>query len=176
MRIISGKDAGRKISSPNKETRPTLDRVKESLFNIIRDKIPGSVALDLFGGSGAIGLEFLSRGGAFVYLCEKDAQNYSVIRKSIDALSYRDQVKLSKSDFRSFLSKIATQFDLVYIDPPYEEGLEYIALKQLIEYNLLKEEALIIVETTGVLDPVDGYEVIDERKYGKIFLTFLKEV
>lgn len=175
MRIISGKYAGHKLSSPKGDTRPTLDRVRESLFNIIRSEIKESTCLDLFAGSGAIGLELLSRGAKYVYFCEKNIENFKVIKKNISALGVEDKSKLFKSDYKNILSKIPEKLDIIFLDPPYNKDMEYEALDLIKKHELCNEDTLIIVEATHSLKNLNGYTLIDERKYGTVILSFLKE-
>lgn len=179
MRIIAGKDSGRKINFPIREgTRPTIDRIKESLFNIIQYRIRDCVCLDLFAGSGSIGFEFISRGASFVYFCDRDRENVKYLNKNISDFSYQDKASISNMDFKKFLysGHIKEDLDLVYIDPPYNENMEYEALDILHRQNLLSLDSLIIVESEGPLKNIDNYEIQDLRKYGKVYLSFLKEV
>lgn len=179
MRIIAGKDSGRKIDFPMKEgTRPTIDRIKESLFNIIQYKIRDCVCLDLFAGSGSIGFEFISRGASLVYFCDRDRENVKYLKKNINNFSYQDKANVSNMDFKKFLLSglIKEKLDLVYIDPPYNDNMEYEALEILHEQNLLSLDSLVIIESEGALKSTDFYEMVDSRKYGKVYLSFLKEV
>ena len=120
MRIISGTAKGTKLYTlEGLETRPTLDRVKESLFNIIYDKAIDSTVLDLFSGSGAIGLEFASRGAKKVYLCDKSKDACKIIEKNIEKTHLEEKVKLLNMDFIKAIKEIKNiKFDIVYLDPP----------------------------------------------------------
>ena len=179
MRIISGKARGTKLYTLEGETtRPTLDRVKESLFNIIQEKIVGSSFLDVFSGSGAIGLEAASRGAKEVILCEKDKNAIKVIKKNIEKTHL--EVTLYETSFENMLEKINKKFDIIYIDPPYKTNLVYETVNKLINLDLLKTDSLIIVET----DEEERVEqalkelnvnIIDKRKYGRVHLIFLNK-
>ena len=179
MRIISGKARGTKLYTLEGETtRPTLDRVKESLFNIIQEKIVGSSFLDVFSGSGAIGLEAASRGAKEVILCEKDKNAIKVIKKNIEKTHL--EVTLYETSFENMLEKINEKFDIIYIDPPYKTNLVYETVNKLINLNLLKSDSLIIVETDEE-ERVEqalknlNFNIIDKRKYGRVHLIFLNK-
>ena len=179
MRIISGKARGTKLYTLEGETtRPTLDRVKESLFNIIQEKIVGSSFLDVFSGSGAIGLEAASRGAKEVILCEKDKNAIKVIKKNIEKTHL--EVTLYETSYEKMLEKLDEKLDIIYIDPPYKTNLVYETVNKLINLDLLKSDSLIIVET----DEEERVEqalknlnvnIIDKRKYGRVHLIFLNK-
>ena len=178
MRIISGKARGTKLYTLEGDiTRPTLDRVKESLFNIIQNDIVGSSFLDMFSGSGAIGLEAASRGAKDVILCEKNREAISVIKKNIEKTHL--DVKLYEMPYEKMLESLDKKIDIVYIDPPYKTDLVYESVKKMLNLDLLGSESLIIVETDEeerVLKQINELEVeiINKRKYGRVHLIFLK--
>ena len=122
MRIISGKARGTKLYTlEGLETRPTLDRVKESLFNIIQERIEDSIVLDLFSGSGAIGLEFISRGAEYAYLCDNSKYAIEIINKNIQKTHFEDKTKVLNKDFKNALQELKNKkFDIIYLDPPYK--------------------------------------------------------
>lgn len=178
MRIISGKARGTKLYTlEGMVTRPTLDRVKESLFNIIQNEIVGSVFLDMFSGSGAIGLEAASRGAKKTILCEKNKEAIFVIKKNIEKTHL--DVKLYEMPYEKMLNSLDEKLDIVYIDPPYKTDLAYESVKKLLDLNLLNDESLIIIETDEeerVLKQINELEIeiINKRKYGRVHLIFLK--
>ena len=178
MRIISGKARGTKLYTLEGDiTRPTLDRVKESLFNIIQNDIVGSSFLDMFSGSGAIGLEAASRGAKEVILCEKNKEAISVIKKNIEKTHL--DVKLYEMPYEKMLESLNEKIDIVYIDPPYKTDLAYESVKRILEKDLLNTDSLIIIETDEeerVIKQIDELEVeiINKRKYGRVHLIFLK--
>ena len=178
MRIISGKARGTKLYTLEGDiTRPTLDRVKESLFNIIQNDIVDSSFLDMFSGSGAIGLEAASRGAKDVILCEKNKEAISVIKKNIEKTHL--DVKLYEMPYEKMLESLDKKIDIVYIDPPYKTDLVYKSVKKMLNLDLLGSESLIIVETDEeerVLKQINELEVeiINKRKYGRVHLIFLK--
>ena len=179
MRIISGKARGTKLYTLEGEnTRPTLDRVKESIFNIIQNEIEGAKILDLFAGSGAIGLEFLSRGAEKAVMCDKSKEAANIIKKNIEKTHMENQAQLINADFENCLEKIKNeQFDIIYLDPPY--ATEYIkkSLEKIIKLNIAKEESLIIIETDDeqrILKEIENIdvEIVDKRKYGRATIIF----
>ena len=184
MRIISGTARGTKLYTlEGIETRPTLDRVKESLFNIIGFEIPEATVLDLFAGSGAIGLEFASRGAKKVYLCDKSKNACEIIKKNIAKTHLEQKVELYNLDFVEAIRKIANQkIDMIYLDPPYKTDFIKIAINELIQNNLLNEETLIMAETDEKekllkqIEEIKEIKIIDKRKYGRANIFFLKKI
>ena len=180
MRIIGGKARGTKLYTLDGDnTRPTLDRVKESLFNIIQTKIPDSVFLDLFSGSGAIGLEAISRGAKKAILCDKSKDAIQIIKKNIEKTHSQERVELHNTDFTECLSKIKEQLDLIYIDPPYKTDFILKALEIIQNSRMTKDTTIIILETDEeerILKQIENlkFEVIDKRKYGIAHIIFLK--
>ena len=149
MRIISGKARGTKLYTlEGNNTRPTLDRVKESLFNIIQQDIQDAVFLDLFAGSGAIGLEAASRGAKRVLLCEVARDAVDIIYKNIEKTHMQDTALLYKMDFKDFLKKeLKDNVDIIYLDPPYQTNYAIQALEILLEEHKIDKQTLIIIET-----------------------------
>lgn len=184
MRIISGKARGTKLFTlEGLNTRPTLDRVKEALFNILNFKLQDAVVLDLFAGSGALGLESISRGAKQAIFSENNREAQKVIEKNIDKTKTKEQSLLIKSDYRNALLTILEKnikCDVVFIDPPYKTDLIRQALEEILKKNVLKEDAIIVLETDEperieqkVADL--NFEIIDNRKYGRVSLFFLKQ-
>ena len=179
MRIISGKARGTKLYTLEGDiTRPTLDRVKESLFNILQNDISDCVFLDMFSGSGAIGLEAASRGAKKVILCDKNKQAIEIIEKNIQKTHLENNVVLYKKDFENMLDNLNEKIDIVYIDPPYKTDLAYKAVKKLLDSNLLTYNTLVIIETDEeerILEQIKELKikVVNKRKYGRIHLIFI---
>ena len=147
MQVITGKYRGRKLISPE-SARPTLQRVKQSLFSTISDKIPNGKCLDLFAGSGALGIECISRGSAFVDFVEVDEDAVNCLKrnlKGIDPTSY----SIQNIDYKVALKRFQDahkKFDLVFLDPPYKSGV-YVSVVEILErYDLLNDGALVIAE------------------------------
>lgn len=181
MRIISGRARGTKLYTlEGDSTRPTLDRVKESIFNIIQSDIKDSIFLDLFAGSGAIGLEAASRGAKKAILCDKSKEAMQIIKKNILKTHLENVVETYLLDFRALLNdKLNEKLDIVYIDPPYKSDFAIQAVSIILENNLITKDSLILIETDRKeeveekLKKVD-VRIIDERKYGRAEIFFLK--
>jgi len=156
MRVISGIAKGTKLNSIDRiTTRPTLDRVKESLFNIIQNKIEDSIILDLFSGSGAIAIEFLSRGAKKAYLCEINYKAIKMIYSNLEKTKLNSKAVVIKNDYKKaleFLSNQKIQFDLIYLDPPYELNLAVDSVNKILKFNLLKEKGNIYEGVRGHFD------------------------
>ena len=182
MRIISGKAKGTKLYTlQGDNTRPTLDRVKESIFNIIQSQIPEATVLDLFAGSGAIGLEMLSRGAKKAILCDKSKEAIGIIKKNIQNTHMEEKVELYNIDFKECIEKVSKEkFDIIYIDPPYETNFIEKSLEKIIEKNIIQENGIIILETDDekrIKKEIEKINVaiIDERKYGRANIIFLSK-
>lgn len=183
MRIIGGTARGTKLFTLEGDTtRPTLDRVKESLFNIIQNEIQESVFLDLFSGSGSIGLEALSRGARKVIFCDNSKNAIKIINKNIEKIHVKDKIEIYNISFTELLkNQIREKIDIAYIDPPYKTDYIYQSLRIIIENEILNHDGLIILETDEekrVLEQIKDLKinVIDKRKYGRAHLIFLKEI
>ena len=180
MRVISGKARGTKLYTLDSNiTRPTLDRVKESVFNIIQNNIIESVFVDLFSGSGAIGLEAASRGAKKVILCEKDKNAANIIKKNIEKTHLNENTILYNMNYEKMIEKLNEKIDIIYIDPPYKTDLAYESLKKMIELELITNDTLIIVETDEeerIIKQMNELEIeiINKRKYGRVYLIFIK--
>ena len=181
MRIISGKARGTKLYTlEGTNTRPTLDRVKESIYNIIQHEIEGATVLDLFAGSGAIGLECLSRGAKKAILCDKSKEAVEIIKRNIEKTHMEECAKIVNTDFETCLEKLKNeQFDIIYIDPPYATDYIFKSLKKIKEIGIAKEESIIIIETDDeqrILKDIGNIEIkiVDKRKYGRATIIFLE--
>ena len=182
MRIISGKARGTNLYTlEGNDTRPTLDRVKESLFNIINSRIYDSVVLDLFSGSGAIGLEFASRGAKEVVLCDKSKKATQIIQKNIKKTHLEDAVSLYNVDFKELLQNEKNKkFDIIYLDPPYKTDYIIQSIEIILKYKLLDEQGLIIAETDEpekTEKQIKKLDIMikDKRKYGRANLLFINQ-
>lgn len=182
MRIISGKARGTKLYTLDGEnTRPTLDRVKESLFNIIQSKIKDCIFLDLFSGSGAIGLEAASRGAKKVILCDKSKEAIQVIKRNIEKTHTEEQTELYHASSQELLeNKIKEKIDIIYIDPPYKTNLAFESVRTILDKKIINKNSIMIIETDEVERVINQIkklklEIIDQRRYGRAHLIFLKE-
>ena len=182
VRIISGQNRGTKLTTLEGEnTRPTLDRVKEPLFNIINFKLEDAIVLDLFSGSGALGLESLSRGAAKAIFCDNSFKAIDVINKNIEKTRNADKAIVIKKSYEKALEEIKSKnilLDIIFIDPPYESNFYYKSLELIKELELLNENGIIILETDDkerILKNIDNeyFEINDVRKYGRVTLIFL---
>ena len=182
MRIISGTARGTKLFTlEGLDTRPTLDRVKEPLFNIINFDLEDAVVLDLFAGSGALGLEAISRGSKKVFLCEKNRNAANIVEKNIEKTKFQDQAILIRNDFEkaiSFIEQLNEKIDVVFIDPPYKTDLIKKSLEKILDSDILNDDFIIIAETDEperILKDINilNINVFDTRKYGRVSLIFL---
>ncbi len=150
MRVISGSARGLKLRSPEGlNTRPTADRIKESLFNIIAPYIYDSTFLDLFSGSGAIGIEALSRGAKEASFVDFDINSINIIKTNISLSKFEQKSSVYHLDVLDAINKLATKskkFDIIFLDPPYNKGLLLPTLKKIEEHKLLKDDGFIICE------------------------------
>lgn len=165
MRVISGKARGKKLKTPeNDNIRPTLDRVKENLYNMIGFSIRNAVMLDLFSGTGAIGIEALSRGAEKVYFVDKDKKSYELTKYNVKSAKLEENAVILNQDAESALTQFENKglkFDIIFLDPPYNKGIVQKILQQLEKYNIMQSEGVVIVET-------DREEETPER-FGKFF-------
>lgn len=178
MRIISGVCRGRKLNTlEGDNTRPTLDRVKESVFNILQNFFADKNVLDLFAGSGALGLEALSRGAEFCVFVDSSKSAVRVIESNIKACRFEDKSEVYLGDFQGAISKFRNKrFDIVFLDPPYHKGLGVEALKLL--YDATSDDAIVILEIDGdeeVFECVGGFAKYDLRSYGRVKVVFYRK-
>ena len=167
-------------------TRPTTDRVKESLFNIIHQLMEGSVVLDLFSGSGSLGIEALSRGAKMSVFCDKDLGTTQLIKRNLKHCKLEAHSVVLCCDFKQAVKKISTQRadydkpDIVFLDPPYDTGLLQEALNKIIEADILTKGAIIVAEhaKNDVVLKEEAlqkeYLVVREEKYGDTLISFIK--
>ena len=164
MHIISGKYRGKKLKGFNIEgTRQTMDRVKESLFGMIQNYVEGSKVLDLFAGSGALGLEAISNGANEAYLIDNNEEAIRVIKDNMKNMN--DDIKVIKSDYKKFLKETDLKFDIIFLDPPYRKGLMGKALKIIEERELLTESGIVVCEYE-YNDFTTNLNLFKEKSYG----------
>jgi len=174
MRIIGGQARGRRLKTiKGVKTRPTLDRVKEALFNILGSVVVEARILDLFAGTGSLGLEALSRGAASVTFIEKNKKSIKVINENIQLCGFSDRAVLRNLDVYIFLQQTDDKFDLVLMDPPYNKGLAIRAIEIILKKALLVKEGMIVVEHSSIENPGDfpQLKVIRNRTYGDTGIT-----
>lgn len=174
MRVITGKYKGRALVAPKNCARPTLDRTKETLFNILNGDIPDSVVLDLFGGSGQLALECLSRGAERAVLCDNSRDAAQAIKTNFAKVGLTPE--LFVCDYSACLSAlVGSRFDLVFVDPPYKSDYYLDVLSKLQKLSLLSEEGKVVCEHAaehGLPDEVGNLEKYDERKIGSVSFSF----
>lgn len=181
MRVISGIAKGTILYSlEGNTTRPTLDRVKEALFNIIQNNIYNAYVLDLFAGSGALGIEALSRGARKSIFCDKSNNAIKIVKKNIEKTHLQDKSQIIKENYKKALQILESKykFDLIFIDPPYDDNIAVDAVVKIIEKDLLSEDGIIILETDNEKRELENLNnidvnVYDLRKYGRVKLIFL---
>ncbi len=180
MRIISGKAKGTKLYTlDGTNTRPTLDRVKESLFNIIQHELVDSIILDLFAGSGALGIESVSRGAKKAILCDNSYDAINIIKSNIRKCHVETNIELIYNDYKKCLSKIKEKVDIIFVDPPYKMNIAVEAIKLIIDKDILNNNGIIILETDdeireiNQLKTINNINIRDLRKYGRVKLIFL---
>jgi len=178
MRVIAGTAKGKQLKMvPGEGTRPVSDRVKEAAFNILTYDTPDSRFLDLFAGTGAVGIEALSRGAAHATFVEKAAQAVRVVRENLRATGLTAQATVIHGDAFEFLRKTDQQFDIIYIAPPQYLGLWAKAMRALDERPILSAEGVIVVQIfPKEFEPLDlqHYTLTDRRTYGSTMLCFYR--
>ena len=175
MRIVGGKFKGRTLLAfDGDKIRPTSDKARESLFNILQFQISNTKFLDLFGGTGAVGLEALSRGATGVYVIDASIDSIRLINKNKEKLNIQNGLVVKHLDAVEFLKTTDQKFDIIFVDPPYKEGY-YEKVAPLL-YNVLQDGGIAILESENELDiNAVGLSVYDNRKYGRTRFTFLKK-
>lgn len=192
MRIIAGKYKSKKIEGPKtKSTRPTLDRVKEALFSIIRDYINEAYVLDLFAGTGNLSIESISRGAKFAWLNDKEKTSISTILTNISLTKSNEYVKITNKDYIKCLKNIDNEnilFDIIFLDPPYDSnyGLNTLKIISDSRQKYLKKDGIIVYETDknfvnkiskkdqNAFDQFENLVCFDERTYGGVILKLYK--
>ena len=179
MKIISGKYKGRNLDGHNLDgTRPTMERVKESLFAIIQNHLDNAVVLDLFSGSGNLGIEALSEGASFAYLVDFNKKAADTIKKNLNTIGIKE-AEVINLDYKKALNYLKDKkMDLIFLDPPYKTDFIEQSIKLIDEYNILNDDGLIICENDS-LDKIvypDNYEVVKDRKYGDKWVVILKKI
>ncbi|MBE5746290.1 MAG: 16S rRNA (guanine(966)-N(2))-methyltransferase RsmD [Clostridiales bacterium] len=180
MRIIAGKYKYKRLFEFNvPTTRPTSDKVKESLFDILGD-LDDTTCLDLFAGTGALGLEALSRGAKFCYFVEQNLDIYKILVKNFQNVGVeKNSVNVLRCDYLKALKGYKSKnlkFDVIFIDPPYKLDLAEKAIDFILDNNLLNENGLICWEhDKGKLEKIEHYNIIKHKKYGSIYLTVLND-
>ena len=175
MRVISGTARGRRLRElPGMDTRPTTDKVKESLFNIIQFDIEGRRVLDLFGGTGQLGIEALSRGAMHCTFVDSSRQAVSVINENVRTVGFAPCSTVRQGDALAFVAACKEKYDLIFLDPPYQTQLLENCVEAVVKFDILSEHGIMICESAlekQLPDPAAPYCKGREYRYGKIKLT-----
>lgn len=177
MRIIAGSRKGHKLCDfEGMDIRPTTDRVKESIFNLIQEYIQDAECLDLFGGSGALSFEALSRGAKECVCVDIDPRSIDVIKKNSDSLSLPG-ISIVREDAMRYLEKTDKRFSVIFLDPPYNKGFIAPVINTICERGLLSEDGIIMLESdfSDEHSGFSGLEIIKQRKYGRSFVTVYRK-
>lgn len=178
MRVISGKVRGLKLDSPQGiETRPTLDRVKEAVFSMLLPYIVDSSVLDLYAGSGALGIEALSRGADNAVFIDNSEAACNCIKSNLSKSKLDVQSIVLKTPAELFLKSTDRKFDIIFLDPPYSKNMYSNALKLIRDYKVLSDNGIILVEwdyEIGFTKDLSDFVVIKEKKYGRVGISVLK--
>ncbi len=179
MRVIAGKNRGAKLMSlEGNNTRPTSDRIKETLFNIINQQLLGANVLDLFSGSGSLGIECVSRGADFATLVENFPEAIQVINSNVAHTKNEEKIKVIKSDVMEYLkkNKSGDKYDVIFLDPPYLHDYEALVLELLYEGDFLTDDGIIVVEHSSKTNVDNHYfEIYREKEYKVTSLTFMRK-
>ncbi len=180
MRVITGKARGIQLKTPDGMlTRPTADRVKEALFSIINFDIPEASVLDLFGGTGQLGIEALSRGARSAVFVDAREDACKLIRENLKRTKLESQGRVVRSDYLEYLSRCREKFDIILLDPPYAEVFLENALKRITEIDILHSNGIIVTERPlGKELPweFEGFARSRDYKYGKTLLTIYRKM
>ena len=179
MRVIAGTARGIRLKTPSGElTRPTADRVKEAVFSVLQFDLPGSRVLDLFGGTGQMGIEALSRGAVSAVFVDSRREACQLIRENIRLVKMEQQASVVQSDYLSYLQRCTDRFDLIILDPPYAEVFLENSLKCISEIDILSDRGIIICERPAdkVLDlDFPGLKRGKDYRYGKTWITVFRK-
>ena len=174
MRIVAGKYRGKKLNSPSHNIRPTLDMVKQAIFTRLQFFVEDSEVLDLFAGSGALGIEALSRGAKFVTFCDKDFQSIRLIKENLKLLK-EENFKVIQGDYKTILNSLTTAFDLIILDPPFASGYYDDALNIIFERKLLKPNGIIVCERAKEEKVNCNFKLDCTKIYGSVAVDYFKE-
>ncbi len=180
MRIISGTSKGRRLATPKSQAiRPTSDRVKESIFNILGEEVEGKVVLDLFAGTGNLGIEALSRGAKKALFVEKGRQALRLIQRNLSQFGMKERSEILPKDVSraiGILKQRGESFDLILMDPPYEKGLIQKTLMKLHSHRIYHEDSILVIEhdrREPIPEMVEGWTLIRQRGIGDTVISFL---
>lgn len=174
MRIIAGEKRGRKLADfDGFDVRPTTDKVREAVFNIIQSYIPDACVLDLFSGSGALSFEALSRGAKYALCVDADRRSVNIIRKNAEATGYTGKCHIVNKSCFDVLKNLEQGFDIIFLDPPYNKGFIEPVLRDIVKYNALNPGGIAVLESddTDFHKEAEGLTIFRSRKYGRTHIT-----
>ena len=178
MRVVGGTARSIPLKSRDGlDTRPTADRVKEAVFNILQFEIPGAAVLDLFGGSGALAIEALSRGASRAVIVDRSPEALAIIRENLDRTKLADRAEVVRADYLDYLGRCRERFQIILLDPPYRENLLEISLKRISEIDILKSGGIIVCERpeNKILCPAyGGIRHTKDYRYGKTAISIFR--
>lgn len=175
MRVIAGKYKGRNLIAPKEDVRPTLDRMKETLFNILNSRMQNAVVLDLFAGSGQLAVESLSRGADRAVLCDNNRQSVAAVKQNFAKIGIEPEIM--QCGYEVCLYEVNCVFDVIFVDPPYKSGYYYNVLSIIDKRNLLSENGVVVCEHLAEDDLPDNIGVLekyDSRKMGTVKFDFYR--
>ncbi len=179
MRVITGKARGVSLKTPEGlQTRPTTDRVKEALFSVIQFDIPTAVVLDLFGGTGQLGIEALSRGAKRAVFVDESEKACKLIRENLRRTRLEQEASVIRCDYLAYLRRCTEKYDIVFLDPPYAEVFLENALKMITEIDILQSGGIIVTERPLGKDlpyEFEGYTRSKDYKYGSTLITLYRK-
>ena len=179
MRVISGKARGVNLKTPaGTATRPTADRVKEAVFSIIQFDLPGATVLDLFGGTGQLGIEALSRGAKNAVFVDERDDACKLIRENLKRTKLEGEGRIIRSDYSAFLKSTSQKFDIIFLDPPYAEVFLENSLNLITQIDILQSGGIIVTERPiekALLWDFAGYTRSKDYKYGKTLITLFRK-
>lgn len=179
MRVITGKARGVNLKTPEGlQTRPTTDRVKEALFSVIQFDIPTAVVLDLFGGTGQLGIEALSRGAKRAVFVDESEKACKLIRENLRRTRLEQEASVIRCDYLAYLRRCTEKYDIVFLDPPYAEVFLENALKMITEIDILQSGGIIVTERPLGKDlpyEFEGYTRSKDYKYGSTLITLYRK-
>ena len=179
MRVITGKARGIQLKTPDGQlTRPTSDRVKEALFSIIQFELPGTKVLDLFGGTGQLGIEAISRGAKSAVFVDAGDAPCKLIKENLRRAKMEGEGRVVRADYLQFLCQCKEKFDIIFLDPPYAEVFLENAIKKISEIDILQSGGIIVAERPvekALNLEIEGFSRTKDYKYGKTLLTLYRK-
>lgn len=179
MRIIAGELKGRRLMSPSdNRVRPTTDKVKEAVFSMIYGYLDGSIVIDLFAGTGNLGLEAISRGAERAYFVDRDRTSIGLVRENVKHCKVEDRSVIIWSDYASAFKKIGEKADVIFLDPPYSAGYMEECIKLISQSGILAEEGIVVAEYSSsdtLPEQIEDMVLVKSKRYGKISVSIFEK-